>query len=305
MFEVLKKRNADRAKHPFEMALSGVIDVLVTGPVVLILVQMLFNLFDYFGWSLVFTADGLLGFLGSVVAAAAAFIVLVITLADSRDARDEERRSDVSPCLAFDILDRGYEETLVPYATAKLRDNMSKGVHSYAGLTVARPLNDEPFKRCFAVIGDDETVYPRALEEEQLSRINQPLIGAELSDGIKFFETNTALYLPLRFRSLGIGAAVDLAFSVVKCDSDDEIPRNRLKSTEVFQLVTGEFVCLGIYAEDLRRLASEEGYWVIASYRDVLGHKYRQATKLRVVVDETGKVEYRIDYSMKQIRIDG
>lgn len=214
----------------------------------------------------------------TVMSACAAIWGIHLTLQNSQYQFAETYRLNVVPCITMTRLvqknQRSFfnERMLYDLATCVVSENGDEdAVDSAYYVAEAR---DE-----YAILGE-EIAFRRSLTEEQQSLVEHHDFEYRSGEGGHYYTVNPVRYLPLLFKSVGSGPAVNVRRGVQRLPLDGE-----KKYTEPRTLLVGEESFLGVYIDTSDEAVFGE-YEITLSFYDIVGNQYEQKFGLSVGKDD-------------------
>lgn len=238
----------------------------------------------------------LLGFIGSVFGAIATILAVTATIDYTEKSRQKDLVAQVLPCIVMEapgLRNTGLADTLVG-------SNESQSPETYE-----ETLNE----RDFAIIAGANVKYASRLDEQQRKNVVSPVLERELCQGVCGLVANTTLYIPLVFKSVGIGPAVNVSLALIRAPSIDGVPKAGFPTASVRQMPVGSQRYLGLYFENRDDPDIIATYQVFVRYYDILGNEYRQGFGLSITDDVcagSGRpgFGYSLSFEIEQKKMD-
>ena len=235
------------------------------------------------------SAGELIGFIGSVLGAIATIIAVTMTVDHAEKSQNKEYELQVLPCVAVEILERR---------------NMGSALDDYGTsnypVTERRPYEEVPHGKEYAVLSGDKASYSNQLSSSQQTNIETFDSAQDFGSGVTASVVNPVQYIPLVFKSIGNGPALDVSLALVRATSLEEVPNGGFVTVPVTQMPVGSQRYLGVYVENRFDPLLAGDYHVVVDYFDILGNGYRQGFSLRLINDDTAKSGYEFSYAVKR-----
>lgn len=234
----------------------------------------------------------LLGFIGSVLGAIATILAVTKTIGYTEKSRQEDLVAQVLPCIVMETL----EHRNTGLADVLVGSNENQSPESY----------EEGFnERDYAIIAGTNIKYASGLDEQQQKNIAPPVLEQELCQGVCSIVANTTLYIPLVFKSVGIGPAVNVSLALIHASSIDDVPKDGFRTTSIKQMPIGSHRYFGLYFENRDDPDIIADYQVFVRYYDILGNEYRQGFGLSITNDvcaDSGRPRFGYSLSFEIVR---
>lgn len=225
------------------------------------------------GWS---AGDALLCGI-SVIAAASAIWGIYLTIENAQEEFASASRLNVAPCISMielTVKNRKFYFNEIKNRMLTEESNESEDSRS----TNDNPLEISELLSEYAIFG--KTIeYKTALTGEQQEKVTHA-DSMEARGGCYSFCPNPVAYMPLMFKNVGLGAAVNMRRGVQRVPVVD-----KSLYTHPRTLAVGESCFLGCYVDTSNPDVYGE-YIIELSYFDVLGNEYRQCFDFAVGMEE-------------------
>lgn len=236
--------------------------------IALIVIHLLFKLpavSDCFSPS--WGAGDVLGYCGSIIGALAAIDAVVLTLRSEGKNRREDVRNASKPLLAPTTPPTPKESGVWEKMTF---DQQSELVSKFIDVNVPVTITGSLDK-----VGVAEIAYPGSFSEKQRGIIKKLLSGG-IQVGSIFMETlnNESRFIRVEFLNVGVGPAVNLAFSVVRDGAESRRVGLYPSHTPTRQLPVGSSVSLGILVSSTKPSSGQSD--LVVCYEDRDGRRYLQ-----------------------------
>lgn len=210
----------------------------------------------------------------TAMSACAAIWGIYLTVQNSQHQFTEAYRLNVVPCITMTQLvqknRRSYfNERMMRGLVddeAPSRDDASASDNGYY---VAEERDE------YAILGE-EIAFCRSLTEEQRSLVEHRDLERRDAVGGHYYTVNPVFYLPLLFKSVGSGPAVNIRRGIQRLPLEGE-----KKYTEPRTLLVGEESFLGVYIDTSNEAVFGE-YEIMLSFYDIIGNRYEQRFGLEI-----------------------
>lgn len=217
-----------------------------------------------------------LAYIGALLGAIATIVAVFLTVKNSDEARKEDLRFSVLPCIAVQDLRRVNRKSFFEV----MREQGS--LDSDEGMTEKEPYAEVKIEKEYAICSAEGFYYRCELTDEQRKKIEyHSVVPTEGASGVMLLAANTSAYLPLLFSNVGNGTAVNCCVSVVKADAIRDVKLEGLLSCSIRQMAIGSERYLGLYFDDCNPDCSGK-YQIVVMYEDTYGNKYVQDFVLEI-----------------------
>ncbi|WP_290072830.1 hypothetical protein [Adlercreutzia caecimuris] len=214
----------------------------------------------------------------TVMSACAAIWGIYLTLQNSQYQFSETYRLSVVPCVTMTQLVQKNRRSF--FNERMKRDLVGDEASSYDdtnALDNSYCVAEERDE--YAILGE-EIIYRRSLTETQRDLVEHRDLERQDAAGGHYYTVNPVSYLPLLFKSVGSGPAVNVRRGIQRLPLEGE-----KKYTEPRTLLVGEESFLGVYIDTSDEAAFGE-YEITLSFYDIVGNHYEQKFGLEVGRDD-------------------
>lgn len=242
-----------------------VLGIIIGGPIII-------NEFyrNNSGYMTIWGAADVLTYYGAIIAASGAAIGVYCSIRYSHKQYREDKRRDVLPYFAINILGR---KCVSPFDLGWYgEDNVREEDPAKEALTYREFLYDE----CFFVFSDDKIECIRKLSEEQ-EAARTTGVTMENRGGFGTILKNDRHYIPMKITNVGKGCAINTRITIkstIKTAVAASIPISIPVGGEVY---TG----LLFYVDE--KLSGKYDYGI--QYRDIYGNQYEHHKPITITVD--------------------
>lgn len=239
--------------------------------------------------------------LGYVAAFTASFVAvggIYVTLAHASKSQQEQVRMGVIPCISLTLLQR---KGLRSHFTEEESADSKIDESGYP------PKYEELERDCLIVVLDNSITYRSMLTDEQKKNVIHRDSLLPCNEGVAFFP-NPVIYIPVRFRNVGAGAAISLRIGVFCIAKEDSSDKDELISMKTFDC--GESFYMGIYIDTSKENIFGD-YLIVIDYLDILGYRYRQYFPMEICAPDNKKAQEKgsvyayphvnIEYRIKRV----
>lgn len=222
------------------------------------------------------TADGLLDYAGSIIGAAVAVLVVVLTIESERQGRVEEQRLASVPIISMVVLEKCFQPVDESDSVSDCPAEVVLGACKEGGY------QEFEVREGYIVVGKDGLIsYMDRLSEEQQSLAYSGPWRKETYGGLTCDVRNEVRYCPLRLYSSGNGSAVNVS---VWLERNGESPsfKGAALHLPTMQMPVGTSGYVGVLFENVMSVESTGEYELVIRYSDVMGNTYQQRHVLRV-----------------------
>lgn len=222
------------------------------------------------------TSGDVLAYIGALLGAIATIVAVFLTIKKSDEARKEDFRLSVLPCIAVQDLHRVNRKSIIE-AMMEEDDPGSDG-----GVTAKEPYAEVKIEDEYAVYSAEGFCYRRELTDEQRKKIEcRSVVPMEGAPGVTLYTANTSAYLPLLFSNVGNGTAVNCCISVIKAEKIWDVKLKGLFACSIKQMTVGSERYLGVYFDDCDPDCYGK-YQIVVMYEDTYGNRYVQDFVLEI-----------------------
>ena len=242
-----------------------VLGIIIGGPIII-------NEFyrNNSGYMTIWGAADVLTYYGAIIAASGAAIGVYCSIRYSHKQYREDKRRDVLPYFAINILGR---KCVSPFDLGWYgEDDVREEDKAKEALTYREFMYDE----CFFIFSDDKIECIRKLSEEQEAART---IGVTMEDHGEFGTNlrNDRHYIPMKITNVGKGCAINTIITV-----KSTIKRAVAASIPISIPVGGE-VYTGLLFYVHVKLSGKYDYGI--QYRDIYGNQYEHHKPITITVD--------------------
>ena len=242
-----------------------VLGIIIGGPIII-------NEFyrNNSGYMTIWGAADVLTYYGAIIAASGAAIGVYCSIRYSHKQYREDKRRDVLPYFAINILGR---KCVSPFDLGWYgEDDVREEDKAKEALTYREFMYDE----CFFIFSDDKIECIRKLSEEQEAART---IGVTMEDHGEFGTNlrNDRHYIPMKITNVGKGCAINTIITV-----KSTIKRAVAASIPISIPVGGE-VYTGLLFYVHKKLSGKYDYGI--QYRDIYGNQYEHHKPITITVD--------------------
>lgn len=211
------------------------------------------------------SAGDALSYCGAISAAAIAIAGVFYSLRGNRKDEERREREDAAPFFSAIFLTARNKKDLL---TDCLSKSIAEGRESIPVEPAGIPQYEEVEERRLYVIMASETSYKNRLSSEQTEKVQRRLLSVPSDDGMTLEVVNPVIYVPLRMRNIGPGAASCVRVGINR-------PDDEWRGACSWTIDHGEDFYLGIYIDT--SYENVFGQYVIGVvFSDHLGYEYRQ-----------------------------